>query len=213
MNMLIKVIVQVVLSVQMLVSQQRFQYTRVRPNYRIIIISFHSLQCCERNLQSTTERSKAATLMVWDSFYCFSYYISVPLLVAWVSILVWRCSKHTNIWVVMILDGVLPSFLNRPWTHIKSFDTAVSNPCCKVERSARSLSLISNSAMICQVSSAVSSLLALTSGTTAPAGSWSSGSMHLVRSVRKTGGGRVFCFSTSKMNIKTDMPVFDVIQL
>jgi hypothetical protein len=57
--------------------------------------------------------------------------------------------------------------------------------------------------------SPVSSLLALPSGTTAPA---VAGSMR-VRYVRKTGGCRDFFVSNSKMKIKTEMPGFDVIQL
>ena len=58
----------------------------------------------------------------------------------------------------------------------------------------------------------VSSFLALPSGTTAPAGVWSSGSMR-VRLVGKTGGCRDFSVSNSKMKIKTEAPGFDVIQL
>jgi hypothetical protein len=60
--------------------------------------------------------------------------------------------------------------------------------------------------------SPVSSLLALPSGTSAPAVAWSSGSMR-VHYVRKTGGCRDFVVSNIKMKIKTKMPGFDVIQL
>jgi hypothetical protein len=60
--------------------------------------------------------------------------------------------------------------------------------------------------------SPVSSLLALPSGTTAPAVAWSSGTMR-VRYVRKTGGCRDFFISNSKMKIKTETPGFDDIQL
>jgi hypothetical protein len=57
----------------------------------------------------------------------------------------------------------------------------------------------------------VSSLLALSSGTTALAGTGSSGSMPMrVRYVRKPGGCRDFCVSNSKMKIKTETPGFDV---
>ena len=89
---------------------------------------------------------------------------------------------------------------------------AVSAPYFKIERLAGSLTLNNNSEMLLLVSSAVSYLLAVSSGTTAPVGLWSSESLP-VHYLRKTGGGRVFCFSNSKMNIKTVTPGFDVIQL
>jgi hypothetical protein len=58
----------------------------------------------------------------------------------------------------------------------------------------------------------VSYLLALPSGTTAPSGAWSSGSMRM-RYEGKTGGCLDFFVSNRKMKIKTEMPRFDVLQL
>ena len=90
------------------------------------------------------------------------------------------------------------------------FDTAVSAHYCKVERSAWSLTLNDNSETVRRFASAVSSLLAMPSGTNAPAGSWSSGSVP-VRYVRKTVGGHNFLFSNRKMKNQTVTPGFDVI--
>ncbi len=58
----------------------------------------------------------------------------------------------------------------------------------------------------------VSYLLSLPSGTTAPVGAWSFGSMR-VRYIRKTGDVVGFFVSNRKMKIKTETPGFDVIQL
>ena len=66
--------------------------------------------------------------------------------------------------------------------------------------------------MVRRFSSALSSLLAILSGTTALVGLRSSGSMR-VRYVRKTGGCPDFFVSNSKMKIKADTSVFDVIKL
>jgi hypothetical protein len=88
---------------------------------------------------------------------------------------------------------------------------AISALHCDVERSAGSLALNNRSEVICLVSGAICFCLAMSSGTIAPVGFWSSGSMR-VHYVQKTGGGHELYFSNSKMNIKTEMPRFDVIQ-
>lgn len=220
MHMLIKVVIPVVISVQMhgsiaqslklvRVSQQRFQNTSVRPTFRIIVIILHSVQHWKGNPQST-EQSKTATLMVRNSLDCFPDFISVIssgfhflFLASW-----FLCGNPLStptcrsIWFWIARSQVLLIVCGCTW-----------NRYCKVERSAQSLTLNNNSEMIhLLVSSAVSSLFALPSGTMVPAGSWSSGSIH-VRYIRKTGGCCDF-FSNRKVKIQTaPAPGFDVIQL
>jgi hypothetical protein len=60
--------------------------------------------------------------------------------------------------------------------------------------------------------SPVSFLLALPTGTTAPAVAWSSGSMRERALYGKLADVVIF-FSNCKMKIKTEMPGFDVLQL
>jgi hypothetical protein len=112
----------------------------------------------------------------------------------------------------MILLGHLPKSLKCPRMHMKKFNMAVKAVCCTAERSAGSFTLTNNLNMVCLVSSAVSTLLALPSGTTAPVGSWSSGSV-LVRYLRKIGGGHVFLVSSREMNIQPVAPVLHYIHL
>ena len=142
----------------------------------------------------TAEQSKGATLMVWESIDCF-------LIASW--------NQHVG---VMILLGHLPNSLKCPRMHMKQFSMAVKARCCTAGRSAGSFTLTNNLDMVCLVSRAVSTLLAMPSGTTAPVGSWSSGSVR-VRYLRKIGGGHVFLVSNRKMKIQPAAPVFHYIPL
>ena len=128
----------------------------------------------------------------------------------WESYSGWKCCNHVALQPVPQQTHME----NRTYFNffLINIVTAVSAPSCEVERSAGSLTRNNNSETFCLVSSAVCFLLAMSSGTIAPVGLWSSGSMH-VHYVQKTGGGHDFYFSNSEMNIKTETPRFDVIQL